>query len=344
MQSSDIGIVLTSKNNYSMLEEFLTLYDYSGITILNIDAGSSDDEIKMGIELCKKNNIDFIQSKNPEMQLCMNQAAKYFLEQGINWFIYTHQDAYPLTINFFDLLKNNYLSSMNPNSIGMIGFNIYHDESDLQHWAGNETKLMTVARTPLELGDGYYRINKTSRVNYKTFEMKPFLIEIPMWSSVLFSATSYIKHINPDKNFQFFLSLDDVAMQYLSQNIPNIVIPELAFAHDQSLKIKHKLPYKSPILNPIQRERLYGRFDHAEVWLKKWGFRFNVYKSLFGMPVTLRKIILKIMNFFFHANFLETIGRKDFSLVQDRYKNTLLYSFYKHDPKNGPYKYYEPRK
>lgn len=344
MQPIDIGLVLTSKNNYSMLEEFLTLYDYSKIKVLNIDAGSSYEELKTGIELCEKNNVGFIHSENPEMQLCINQAAKYFLEQGVNWFIYSHQDAYPLTANFFDVLKNKYLSSIDPNSIGMIGFNIYHDLDDLQHWEGNETKLMTVARTPLELGDGYYRINKTSRVNYKTFEMKPFLVEIPMWSTVLFSATSYVNHIKPDINFQFFLSLDDVAMQYLSQNIPNIVIPELAFAHDQSLKLKHKLPYKSPILNPKEREKLYGRFDHAEVWLEKWGFRFNVYKSLLGIPVILRKVILKIMNFFFHANFLETLGRKDFSLVQDRYKSTLLYSFYQHDPKKGPYKYYEPEK
>ena len=342
---SSIGICLTSKNNYSMLEEWLSLYDYSNIKILNIDVGSDDSNIELGRKMCRKYGVNFIESKDPGMQICLDQASDFFFRSDINWFIYTHQDTYPLTENFFQILSDSYLNFLDKSSLGMIGFNIYHDDNDLKHWDKDKLKYMTLCRSPLELGDGYYRINKTSRVDYNKFiKKKPFLIEIPMWSTVLFSVDTFKKYIKPDIDFQFFLSVDDIAMQFLKNNIPNIAIPELAFAHDQSLKLNHKLPYKSPILNKEEREKLYGRFDHSLIWKKKWGFRYNVYKKLAGIPIFWRKIILKILNFIFTDNFLETIGRKEFKLLKNRYENTLLISFFNHDPKNGPYKYYDIKK
>lgn len=337
-----LGICLTSRDNYSMLDEWLSLFNYSEMVLLNIDVGSTPENIEIGKQICKKHNVNFIISDHPGMQICLDKAADFFDEQGINWFIYTHQDTYPLKNNFFDELTSEYLPNLDSVSVGLVGFNIYHDFNDLKYWDPSLNQYMTLARTPLELGDGYYRKNKTSRANFQKFEKeKPFYVEIPMWSTVMISVKSYKKYIIPDKNFDFFLSVDDIAMQYLNKNIPNIAIPNLVFAHDQSLKLKHKLPYKSPILDPKERKRLYGRFDAAEVWKKKWGFRYNVYKSLFGLPIIIRKIILKILNFFLYDHFFETIGRKDFDRVKDRYKGTLIYSFYEHDPINGPIKYFD---
>lgn len=345
MYQSSIGICLTSKDNYSMLEEWLNLYDYDGIHILNIDVGSSSENVLLGKDICAKYNVDYLESSDPSMQICLDEAANFFTEKNINWFIYTHQDTYPLDKFFFETLCNTYLPAMETHSLGMVGFNIYHDYHDLKHWEENKIKYMTLSRSPLELGDGYYRINKTSRVNYSNFDKnRPFYVEIPMWSTVMFSIDSFKKYIKPDKNFQFFLSVDDIAMQFLKKNIPNIAIPELAFAHDQSLKLKHKLPYKSPILDEAERKKLYGRFDHSKIWKDKWGFRYNVYKKLFSIPIFWRKVILKILNFFLTDNFLETIGRKEFKEVKQHYKDTLLYSFYNHDPKNGPFKYYDIKK
>lgn len=345
MITPSLGICLTSKDNYSMLEEWLSLYDYSQFHVLNIDVGSSNENIIVGKKICEEHGVSFIESKDPGMQICLDKAANFFSNSGLNWFIYTHQDTYPLSNNFFQILQNNYLPFLDKESLGMVGFNIYHDLADLQFWDENEIKYMTLCRSPLELGDGYYRTNKTSRVDYSKFEKnKPFFVEIPMWSTVMFSASTYKEFIKPDTDFQFFLSVDDIAMQFLKNNIPNIVIPELAFAHDQSLKLKHKLPYKSPILEDKEREKLYGRFDHSLIWQNKWNFRYNVYKTLFGIPVILRKVVLKVLNFFYSDNFLQTIGRKDFNDVQDKYKETLLEAFYCHDPKNGPLEYYEIKK
>ena len=169
MISTDIGFILTSKDNYSMLDEWLSIYDYSSFTILNIDVGSSLDSLNEGKEICKKHNVNFMQSQYPEMQFCLDQAANFFIERNINWFIYTHQDTYPLTKNFFEILKKKYLNKIDPSSIGMIGFNIYHDQEDLQHWEEDEIKYMTLARCPLELGDGVYSTKKTSRVDYNKF-------------------------------------------------------------------------------------------------------------------------------------------------------------------------------
>ena len=338
-----IGIFLTSKNNYSMLKEWYSLFDYSKFMVLNIDVGSSSESLTEGKNFCNDHGIYFIQSSNSEMQLNFQEAINFFLDHDINWAIYTHQDTFPLHSDFFDILINKYLLYLDPLEVGMLGFNIFHDKADLSRWDDKNRLYMTLARTPLELGDGYYRALPQSRVNYSKFiKNKPFLIEIPMWSTAIVSCPSFQKYIQPDSSFNFFYGVDDLALQFLLRNVPNIALPELCFAHDQSLKLKHKLPYKSPVGNKDKVEAMYGILEEAKSHFKsKWGFRYNVYKTLYGLPILVRRIVLKILNFIYTDNALRTIGRYDFSKVQSKYTNTLLEEFFKHDPSNGPLRYFE---
>ena len=55
------GILITARNNeYSMVEEWIGLYDYSGISILNLDL-NSDEELRLkGKKICKKHGIVFL--------------------------------------------------------------------------------------------------------------------------------------------------------------------------------------------------------------------------------------------------------------------------------------------
>ena len=333
-----VGIFLTSKNNYSMLEEWASLYNYEDVHILNIDVGSNEESLLEGKEICSKYNIHFIKSKYSAMQENALEACEYFASIDINWIIYTHQDAYPLTENFFTILDL-ILLNKEMEDFGTVGFNIYHDSNELSQWDSKLNKCMTLARTPLELGEGWYRRKNTSRCNYELFPVdKPFAIEIPMWSTFMFNSELYLKNINIDQNFQFFHAWDDVAMQFLNKNIFNIALPMLCFAHDQSLKLNHNLPKKSPEGDSIKRTELYGRFDHLEVWKQKWNFEYDVNKNQFKSFPFLRKVVFKILNKTIGSSFMETVSRSSFKKNRALYSNTLIEKFYDHDPKKGPLK------
>tara|TARA_B100000963_G_scaffold53967_1_gene42115 strand:+ start:3145 stop:4197 length:1053 start_codon:yes stop_codon:yes gene_type:complete len=330
------GIFLTSKNNYTMLDEWASLYDYENVIVLNLDVGSSLESIKAGKKICEKHGIFFMESKSSSMQDNALEACNFFKERNIEWCIYSHQDAYPLTLNFFDKLDS-ILSNDSMSEFGTIGFNIYHDQNEINQWDPNNEKLMTLARTPLELGEGWYRVKHTSRCSYDKFPVdKPFAIEIPMWSTFMFNIDLYIEEIDIDRNFQFFHAWDDVAMQFLNKNIYNIALPMLSFAHDQSLKLNHNLPKKSPETDSKKRYELYGRFDHLKIWKDKWKFEYDINKNFLKRIPFLRKVFFKILNSTIGTSFLETVSRNSYKKVRIEYAGTLIDEFYNHDPKNGP--------
>ena len=56
-----------------------------------------------------------------------------------------------------------------------------------------------------------------------------FSVENVMWTALLLSSKSFYSNIDIDKQFNFFLAPDDMAYQYLSKGVQNIVIPEISF-------------------------------------------------------------------------------------------------------------------
>jgi len=337
------GIVLTSKNNYSMLEEWYGLHDYSDHIVINIDLHSSAEERKYGRGICDKNNIVFLECTSTEMQENILQASTYLHKKySIDWLLYTHHDAYPLGKALQDL-NDIILKSSKLSNFGVVGFNIYHD-SDLTQWEDGIQKLMTTSRCPLELGNGYYNNRASSRVNYKEFKIKPFAVESVFWSTAMVNYSQYTKYINIDKRFNFFHAWDDIAFQFLYSDIYNIVIPSISFAHDQSLKTKHSLPASSPNGTKKEVEKMYGRSDHLKIWKDKWGFRYDTAKFIFGSSIFINKVVVtasdklntKVLNS------LSTISRNDFKNTKHMgKKKSLMKDFFEHDPKNGPIKYFD---
>jgi len=343
------GIVLTTKNTYTMVEEWLGLFDYSKVPILNLDLDSKEKFKRIGREICKNNNIDFLNANSTVLQDNLSQALDFFYKhKGIKWVLYMHHDAYPLEYDTLEKLNNLLTNSKKIKNFGMIGFNVYHDNYDLCKFKKGNVQLMSTARSPLELGNGYYNRKFSSRVNYKNFSGQPFAVECPMQSTILLNYSQYKASIQTDYSFNFFNSLDDVAFQFLKNGIYNIVIPNISFAHDQSLKLKHGLPFSSPNGNP----RIYGRFDHIRRWKLKWGFSFSTSKYSFGGDSFINRngVINKCIDRFsefFHLrifNSLNTVARKTykdhlkFSHVK---KKTLIDDFFEHDPINGPLKYFD---
>ena len=349
MIKNKFGILIATKNTYSMVEEWISLYDYSGISILNLDLNSNKESRLKGKKICKKYGIVFKDCNSTEMQDNINQALKYFYEEeSIEWVLYMHHDAYPMLDNTLTQLNDILLNSSKIQDFGAIGFNIYHDQFDLSQFEANKHQLMTTARTPLELGSGYYNGRVESRVDYSKFKFKPFAVESIFWSTALINYHQFNKYISIDAEFNFFHSWDDIAFQFLSNNVYNIVIPSLSFGHDQSLKAKHKLPISSPNGDKKKVKKLYGRFDHLLIWKNKWGFDFSLSKCLFGGDSFINKggrinKIITVVSKFIQYDFvssLETVARKSYRKQYGINKN-LLDDFYDHDPKNGPLKYFD---
>jgi hypothetical protein len=347
INKSKFGILLTTKNTYSMIDEWLSFYDYSNIPILNLDLDSNKTSEVFGRKICRDNKIYFQKADSLLLQDNLHQAFDFFKKKDIDWILYMHHDAYPLQENCLENINNLLRKSKKIKDFGMIGFNIYHDDYDLKNFNKNEIKLMTTARAPLELGNGYYNRKFSSRVNYNNFKIKPFAVECPFQSTILLNYYQYKNNIKVDYNFNFFHSWDDVAFQFMKKNIYNIVIPTISFAHDQSLKIKHGLPFSSPNGNT----KLYGRFDHLEKWNRKWNFNFSLSKFILGGDSFINKngLINKcidLLSNFFQTKFFtsfETISRISYknNLKKSREKNSkIINHFYYHDPRRGPLRYF----
>ena len=97
MTKNKFGILIATKNTYSMVEEWIGLADYTKIPILNIDLNSEDNNKLYGKDLCKKKGINFLNCDGTEMQKNINQALEFFQkEYGISWVLYMHHDAFPM--------------------------------------------------------------------------------------------------------------------------------------------------------------------------------------------------------------------------------------------------------
>ena len=320
-----------------MVEEWIGLYDYSGISILNLDL-HSDKELRLeGKKICKKHGILFRDCNSTGVQDNINQALQYFYEEeGIEWVLYMHHDAYPMLENTLTQLNDILLNSSKIQDFGLIGFNIYQFQFDLSQFDANKHQLMTTARAPLELGNGYYNGRVESRVDYKKFEFKPFAVENVCASTALINYHQFNKYITIDPEFTFFNAWDDVAFQFLSHNVYNIVIPSLSFGHEPSLKAKHNLPISSPNADIKIIEKLYGRADYLSIWKEKWGFDYSVSKCVFGGDSFINKnhfidkVIVRISELIQYdfVSSLKTVTRKSYSAQYGKNKN-LLDDFYR---------------
>jgi hypothetical protein len=133
-----------------------------------------------------------------------------------------------------------------------------------------------------------------------------FSVESTAWFANMVNCDLYKKYVKADNNFLFFHSWDDVSFQFLNNNIHNIVMPDFYIEHNPDIKPSMGLPLNSTKLAKKGNEKFHRGWGHLDHWFKKWGFNWE--------------------------------DRNTFKIVKDIYKDTLLYSHYKHDLDNGPLK------
>jgi hypothetical protein len=345
----DFGYLLVSRNNSPMISEWAKKNVLRDRFVMNIDESTSPEQKTLCQEQCLRFGIHYEQAEPGGLVRNLKQAARYFRSRQISFILYMHHDAYPEDSSTIErvsrLVTNNDLSSH-----GLFGFNVIHGSEAVQNQLSKNRALHTLARSPLEKGDGWYRPLPTSRLNYRLTKNIPFAVESVMWSTVLLSCRLIEEDLEEDSRFVFFHAMDDVAFQLLLKGKFNIVVPFITFMHNQMSKVRHGLPENSPISQSGSKEinYYYGRNDHLNHWQEKWLFRWD-FRKVIQTTLFSDSFQPKVNRVFgrIHRQFnidpligFQTIARSDFASHRDYYKDSLLDEFYKHDPKNGPIHYF----
>jgi hypothetical protein len=337
------GVLIVSRNNYEMQRIWRERWNLpKNSIVLNIDEGSTQAQRKIGVDICKKLGIHFLDSDVPGLHFNLIQAFRFFMERGIDWILYSQHDAYPLGEYTLRNLNKNIIDGKY-DSFGVIGFNVHDGPDSIKDFDELRMKYQTTARSILQLGNGWYSPKSGSRITYPKVLGKMFAVESVHWSNALLSKKSFFDHIKPDPFYMFFHAWDDIAFQFLSKEIPNVVDSSLSFAHNQSLKMLVNLPSQSPKTESEKKRFFYyNKWGHLEHWREKWGFRWDVQKIAFDrfpllepLPHLMRTRVLWNL-YSSRISCLETRTRYDIRVsLNEVLPSTLMTEFYNHDPKHG---------
>ena len=135
-----------------------------------------------------------------------------------------------------------------------------------------------------------------------------FSIEIPAWVCVAISVEKWFKYIQHSDTFIFHLWFNDVAFQFLNNNIYIAVTSDLYIENDQRIKIKYGMS-KSSAHEVKKNNTKFLQEDgkHLERFRKKWGWAYENPKGTYPA-------------------------------VEAKYKGTLIDDLYNHDCTKGPYR------
>ena len=308
-----IGIVFTSRNNYSLLDHWLNVVDTEDFDVLNIDEDSSEENKKEGKVVCEKHGAVYMDREGRGMSHNIATACNYYKKQGVDWVLWFSHDSFPATTNFFSKI-NELVSTGNFDDFGVIGFNGHHSSQAIAECKSGIRSINHVGRTCF-WGDGWYRKKihySGSRPIFENYDINTaFSVESVCWFAAMVNVEMYESNVVPTDDFHLFVSWDDIAFQFLAKNVYNICVPSLDIIHDRGVKTSRGYTLKSPSDNG-KRDFYYGKWGHHERWTSKWGFPYETYKD--------RNV---------QKNNLE------------KYKGTLIWDHYNHDPKNGPMKVFD---
>jgi|TARA_Y100000310_G_scaffold69765_1_gene65324 hypothetical protein len=271
-------VLYCNKNQYEMFEQFAFKYspvDYAEVDILIYDDNSIPEQKSKLRELCDKyDNITWI---NPNVSANVNApnlnsvkfCDEYLIEHNIDvdWILFFENDCFPFQKDFWDKLNEKILKyKWLVERVGSFGFSNYQKyDLGITRKDGSPTLGRgNLIKGILEMGPfGWY---KYLSEDYYTSEY--FVIESVNWQSICVNRKLYRKFIEIDERYDHrLLNFDDMAHQFLSNNIFNICFPDLSAYHDpDNLKRKIKLISDSN----------YSRSNSVhEVFQDRWGFKWG---------------------------------------------------------------------
>jgi hypothetical protein len=114
-----LGILFTSRNNYDLLDYWLTKVNTNNIFILNIDEDSTIENKDKGRMICDKHNITYMDREERGMQNNITSACSIFKNNNLEWILWFQHDCFPVEENFFEKF-NNLLEKNNFNEFGVV--------------------------------------------------------------------------------------------------------------------------------------------------------------------------------------------------------------------------------
>jgi hypothetical protein len=287
---SKLAVAVFSRNNYKMFRGFTmsALFDRvpSHILKLNIDDKSNEDQKALGKRVCKEGGVTYIGNRGRGIQWCVETASRYLaMKYNIGWLIVFQSDAYPISADFWSELEKE-LSSGRYDNVGTIGFNVAADDcgcdigKTIESLYAAERPMLVLGRCPLVRTPPihWYR---PSDLDMSSWKREPFLVEIPNWQVIGLNLRLFDEVIGVTNKYHMHFAWDDIAMQFLRADIPNMAIPTLYCAHQQSAKgmfglIKHSVTaIKEAWVGGSQGRDLMGTANHIEVWKKRWGWDYT---------------------------------------------------------------------
>lgn len=320
MNKHSIGILITSRNNYKMMDIFWGPRIKNGAyTVLNIDEDSSSEQKALGKSICSKYGFTYMDREKRGILYNIDSAIRFFGD-GVKYIVWFQTDCWPLQDHFFPSFEK-LVDSKQLDDFGIVGFNSLAENILERHnydvmideLKADNMPIGVMARSPLECGDQWYCGIKSRRIkraiNGKLFR-KPFAVEIIAWFGAAVNVQKYKEHIDIDHPFQWSHSWDDICLQFLRQNIYNITLPSLYIDHRPDLKPKCGLPKRAARLAYKGDDTYHSLVGFTEKeWKKVWGFEYD--------------------------------NRKTFKKTIKKYKRTLLHKFYNHNPQEGPLKIFD---
>ena len=311
-------IYVSSRNNYDMLEGEVLNIDFEGYEFINIDDGSSPEEVLKGKLICEKHNITFLQNKSQGVQMATQTLIDFINSNRINckYIVCFQHDVVPLTDHFFTKISK-HITSNSLSNFGAIGFNVL----DRGKYCRDFLSKYNQGESPLGMiGLSHLGIESPSKrwisphhndIAVKNPELwnKPFSIEFPAWMVIGINVDIWNKHITPTDEFQFHLWFPDIAMQLNFNNKPLVVLPDLYCLNQQEVKQKYGIGANSAHGAKKGNSYHFGEYSNFQAWKDRWGWEYEN-------------------------------ARNTFSDVQDNYKDTLLQEYYKHDITTGPLRVY----
>lgn len=286
MNKDNIIICVSSFNNYDMLEnEVLKNIDTEGFEFINIDDKSSNQEVHKGREICKKNNIVFLENKSKGVQYAVDTLIDFIeiSRPNCKWVVIFQHDNYPLTPNFFNRLSSLVEKGI-PEEISSLGFNNldegeYTDDSLLK-WKNGQKPIGLVGKLHLSVKNTVNRWaapakNSIIKSHPENFS-RPFSIEIPLEASIGINVRNWRKYIKPTTDYGFHLWFPDVMMQFLYNNTHCVILPDLYCMNNQFLKPKYGIAKSSAggaMSGDLFHFDEYG--PHLVNFKKRWGWDYE---------------------------------------------------------------------
>lgn len=278
----NILIYCSSRNNYEMLEkEIIPNYNLKNIEydFINIDDNSSEEQFKLGNQICKDNNVKMIKNNGRGLFKALQTVVDYIEENNLNYshVVWVSHDTYPLTNDFFDKLND--LAELGKlDKFGCIGFNTIWkkytcSEEDFvkKNLEGNYCGVLGRAVLTPVPGAGWYRPSDIPLAK-KSWGFN-VAVESIVDMVMMFNIKNYKKFIECDPAYHHFCWGDDICLQFLKNNVYNVTLFDFYIYHDQNIKKKYKIPVNSATAAKKGDNYYFCDYgDHLNHWNKKWGF------------------------------------------------------------------------